>query len=774
MKAGNRITWLLAAVALICDSVPATAQDPQVWTEWHNSLAPQGSPSGPVTLACNGQSDYRIVVPAAATTQDLKAAGDLQCWLQQMTAVQLAIVTEGTPLEGHLPISVGRTVLLAQSALAAAGVDLGDEGYGVAEQAGSLFLWGGRTRGAINAVYALLEEDLGCRWYTADHFRIPSQPVLTFSPVARTYQPALKLRDPFYYVAFNEDWSLRNRTNAPYAPVREEWGGHMDYDGMFVHTFKLLLPSGQYFAAHPEYYMMDASGNRVPSSLCTTNSDVRQLVTQKVRQILASNPHTEIISVSKNDTHATCLCPSCKALDDAEGSGMGSLLYLVNYVAEQIESDYPNVLIDTLAYFDTTSVPHTVRPRSNVVVRLCNTVSWSYPFTRMAQSSFGPLLQSWAAAHDQMSIWDYTVNFHHYLAPMPNMDLIAQDISFMAANNVIGIMTQGAYQSAGERDWMRSWVIAKLMWDPSRDWFEMQQDFIWGHYGNAAAAIAEYNELLRNQGVLYAKSLRHPVNGIRFDMDQPFLSADFLASSSAIFDCAETSAENADVLHRVERERLPILYVKLEQGPDSVGSEYGSVIDRFETIARREGATFLKERSTPNLDEKLQEWRGRWQDYLHVTINPSPADHATDVATPTQLTWTVRQSSTTYNVYFGAADPPEFQRSQTGTTFDPGHLPPLRTWYWRIDSVDPGRTTVGATWTFTTRISPDFDGDVDVDQADFGHLQVCLTGQRDPIGDPNCRDADLNVDNHVDGHDLSIFLGCMSGANRPADLNCMN
>jgi len=774
MKARIWITWLQVAVALISDLVPVSAQDPQVWTEWHNSLAPQGTPSAPVTLASNGRSDYWIVVPAAATTQDLKAAGDLQYWLQQMTGVQLPVVTEGTPLEDHWPISVGRTALLAQSGLPAASVDLGDEGYGIAEQGGSLFLWGGRTRGAINAVYALLEEDLGCRWYTADHFRIQSQPALTFSPVERTYKPALKLRDPFYYVAFNEDWSLRNRTNAPYAPVREEWGGHVDYDGMFVHTFSLLLPPSQYFAAHPEYYMMDASGNRMPSSLCTTNPDVRQLVTQRVRQILASNPHLEIISVSKNDTHATCLCPNCKALDDAEGSGMGSLLYLVNYVAEQIEADYPNVLIDTLAYFDTLGPPLTIRPRQNVVVRICNTESWSAPFLPMEQNAFGPLLESWAVIHDKISVWDYTVNFWHYLAPMPNMHVIGADIPYMAGHSVIGIMTQGGYQCTSERDTMRAWVIAKLLWDPSRDWYQMQQDFIWGHFGCAAGRIAEYNDLLHNQYVLYANKLKRPSGGIRFPMDSIFLTADFLNAAGALFDQAESLAENTDILNRIQRERLAIMYVWLERGPDFTGPTYGPLIDRFETIARREGATFLKERSTPNLDEKLQEWRGRWQDYLHVAINPSPADHATDVAPPTLLTWTARQSSSTYNVYFGTVNPPQFQRSQTGTTFDPGPLPPLRTWFWRIDSVDPGRTTVGATWTFSTRISPDFDGDVDVDQADFGHLQVCLTGHLYPISDPNCQDADLNDDNHVDVRDLSIFLGCMSGASRSRDPDCMN
>ena len=39
----------------------------------------------------------------------------------------------------------------------AASADLGNEGYGIAVKDDALFLWGGSTRGAINAVYALIK-----------------------------------------------------------------------------------------------------------------------------------------------------------------------------------------------------------------------------------------------------------------------------------------------------------------------------------------------------------------------------------------------------------------------------------------------------------------------------------------------------------------------------------------------------------------------------------------------------------------------------------------
>jgi len=586
---------------------------------WRNSLIPTGKTGTKQTLTRNGKTGYRILLPAKPTTQDEKSAEELQRWLKEMTGAEFKIVRERWwPRFGAKYISIGRTRALRRSKLPLASENLGDEGYGIAVKGKRLFLWGGRTRGAINAVFALLEEDLGCRWYSDEHVRIPKRETLTFAPAQRTYVPALKLRDPFYFVSFNEDWSLRNRTNAPWAKVREEWGGSMDYGDRFVHTFHAFLPPAKYFEKHPEYYMLDAAGNRNAHQLCTTNPEVVRLVIESVRRYLKEFPHTEIVSVSKSDGGLlSCLCENCKALDDAEGTNMAALLHLVNKVAEDIEDDYPHVVVSTLAYLETVGVPKTMRPRKNVAIRLCNDSvgAWGQPFTPGEECRFGELLKAWSEVHDKMYIWDYVVNFSHYMAPMPNMEVIAKNIRFMVDNNAEGIMTQGAYQCPGAaREWLRSWVIAKLMWDPSRDLSALMQDFIYGHYGQAAPAIEEYNELLKQQGMKHKDVLANPPGGIRYRMDNPFLSREFLEESNDIFDSAEKLAENDEVLRRVEDARLPVMYVELCRGPEFVGDRYGEALDNFERISKRVGVRYFREGS-PDYEEKIHAWRASWEKY---------------------------------------------------------------------------------------------------------------------------------------------------------------
>jgi len=65
----------------------------------------------------------------------------------------------------------------------------------------------------------------------------------------------------------------------------------------------------------------------------------------------------------------------------------------------------------------------------------------------------------------------------------------------------------------------------------------------------------------------------------------------------------------------------------------------------------------------------------------------------------------------------------------------------------------------------------DFDRDGDVDQADFGFLQTCLSGSTIPYG-AGCAACDFNHDNDVDRGDVLAFLNCLNGPAIPGDPQC--
>jgi hypothetical protein len=586
----DRISGVIFGVMIILGINAAGAS-----AQWQNALKPQGPRSEGLTVVRSGKPAAVIQCPAHPTGPERKAAEDLQHWIREMTSTTVAIVF-GDMRPDSIAIRTDPS--------------LGDEGYAIAGSNGRIILSGGKTRGAVNAVYALLEEDLGCRFYTNESVRLPKTDTLVISPVERRYMPRLKIRDPFYACAFDPVWSLRNRTNAPWAKVPEEYGGHIDYDGMFVHTAAQVVPE-KHFTEHPEYFAQHADGQRSTIQLCATHPDVVKIHIAYVQQVLEDNPHTEIVSISKNDNTAVCHCLRCAKLRESEGSDMANQLFLVNQVAEAIENEHPTVVVDTLAYLETIQVPNTVRPRGNVGIRLCNDAvgSWVHPFTPAERCEIAKIARAWSEVHDRMYVWDYTVNFSHYLAPMPNLDVIAANIRFWVDNHAEGVMLQGGYQGPAEQDELKCWVAAKLLWDPSRDEQALALDFIYGHYGAAAPALAEYHRLLDRMKTEHGQEMAAPPGGIRYPMDAPFITREFVTRATELYARARELAKGDEVLtRRVERAELPILYVKCVRGPEFVGDDYAMVVKEFERIARREGIQFLQEGGT-DFEAKLSGYK---------------------------------------------------------------------------------------------------------------------------------------------------------------------
>src|SRR5450756_1136701 len=137
------------------------------------------------------------------------------------------------------------------------------------------------------------------------------------------------------------------------------------------------------------------------------------------------------------------------------------------------------------------------------------------------------------------------------------------NIRFWIKNHAEGVMLQGGYQGPAERDQFKSWVSAKLLWNPAWDEKALARDFIQGHYGKAATALEEYAALLERMRAEHATEMATPPDGIRYPMDAPFFTKAFVTQATAIFVRAEAlAAGNEALTRRVERAELPLLYVQ--------------------------------------------------------------------------------------------------------------------------------------------------------------------------------------------------------------------
>jgi hypothetical protein len=521
-----------------------------------------------MTLATRGQpAGYAIVRPANASPSQGYAAEELQTFTEQMTGVKLPILTDEAPLPERA-ILLGDTrhtaALLGGPSHVAA---LGEDGFRLKSCPPHLLILGGPARGTLYGVYEILGRFGGCRWYTTWHSVVPCLEAFDVPLLDETQRPAFAMREPFWFDLFDGDLAARNKANGNAMRLTEKHGGKIRFGGgLFVHSFNVLCPPEEFFDAHPEYFSA-INGKRVKehSQLCLTNPDVLTIVTGRLLARIRKDPTAKLFSVSQNDWHNPCACPSCKAIDDREESHAGTLVAFVNQVAEAVEKEFPNVWIETLAYQYTRKPPKTVRPRSNVVPRLCTIeCDFSQPLDRSAYAqnkTFVEEIQGWSAMTDKLYIWDYTTNFRTYTGPFPNVLALQGNAKFFRDNHVVGLFEQGAYQGRhGDFAELKAWLLAKWLWNPDLPAEPLLKDFFEGYYGAAAPFARQYFDEVHSY---YVPSTNTPLR-IFDDLKTSLIPDTFFTRATELWQTAEAAVKDSPAhAYNVRMGAVPALQARL-------------------------------------------------------------------------------------------------------------------------------------------------------------------------------------------------------------------
>lgn len=555
------------------------------------AAAPSACAADEPALVYDGASAYVIVVAAAAAPPERRGAEELRDALRAMSGAELPIVAaaEGQPLPEHALV-VGAGGPARALGVAPDLARLGPEGFVLKTVGPRLVIAGSPVRGTLYGCTTLLER-LGVRWFTPKVTRVPQKKTIPLPALDETQVPAFEYREPYFTEAQDRDWAARNKVNGASAHLDAATGGQVVYHH-FVHTFDDLVPPALY-DAHPEYFPQ-IGGKRVKGYVqrCLTNPDVLKLAIERVRAWIREAPEASIYSVSQNDCGNECACPACTALVQKYGSPAGLYLWFVNQVAEAIEAEHPDKLIDTLAYEFTQVPPHGIAPRKNVRVRLCPiSCCQAHPYATCGAAPnrlFVNNLRAWSRITDTLYIWHYNTNFAHYLLPFPDFDEFPAETRLYHQAGVKGIFFEGAYApgGGGSDAELRSWVMARLLWDVGVDTDALVTEWMQGVYGPAWEPMRRWFDRLHQA----ARDPQHHFT-IYCTPDIYYLPAEVLADGDRLFDAAEKLAVgDAVASDYVAKARLALRYTKLVRRP-AVGEE----LDAFLAGVRRYGITQLSE-----------------------------------------------------------------------------------------------------------------------------------------------------------------------------------
>ncbi len=572
-----------------------------------------------LVVARNGQSDYTIVVGTDCSPSERYGATELQMFLKQICGARLPI-TDAPPTSAGRQgsIFVGRSAALDRLQLGLDFATLGDEGFVIKTVGPHLILAGGKSRGSLYACYEFLYQYLGCRWFTPSVNRIPRRETITIPAIDYRKIPALEYRDIFYQEAWDGDWSARNHVTGINSRLKTRHGGKRRYHNLhFAHTAYSLVPPDQYFGAHPEYFS-EVNGKRVGKGgqLCLSNPDVLKIATAGVRQWARDEPEADIISVSETDSHGHCQCGNCRILIDREGSHAGPLLHFVNRIADNIREEFPELAVGMLAYNHMYSriPPKHVRPRPNVVVRLVTSgccrfhslATCDSDFAYEGSVQFRDDITGWKNAGDSLYVWNYVADYGDFLAPLPNLHILQSDIRFFIEHNVKGIFEQGiSGMPGGEFAELRSYLLARCLWQPECDWQQVMDEFLEAYYGAAATSIRAYIDLLHEQ-----------VAGSDFHSQraQPaaYLTRAVVDRADQLFDKAAAAvADDPVLLLRVKKERLGIALTRIYRHEELLPSPeaHEAAVEAFARTAEACGISHLAEGNQRPLEKELQKWR---------------------------------------------------------------------------------------------------------------------------------------------------------------------
>jgi hypothetical protein len=504
-------------------------------------------------LVDDGKSNYEIVIKEHVADNLNSPEKTLQSYINKVTSATLPIVTNS-----ERESTKNSVLLYVEKRIDPNQINIKVRGDDLVISAGSEI--------SLNyAVYEFLEKYLHCKWYAPDVEVVPVSSMIKITKdTDYTYTPAITTRTVHSLLFYdNPGFAKKHRVTAEsfpyYVPTAK------------VHTFHKFIPEEVYYESHPEYFALRGD-TRLPTQLCLSNDEVYELVKDSVASLFKQYPEATVVSVSQDDNQQYCTCEFCNAIDETEGSHSGTMIQFVNKIA----ANFPDKTISTLAYQYTRKPPKT-KALDNVLITLCSIeCDRSGPIEEKCVD-FANDLKGWKAITQNVRIWDYTTQFTNFLAPFPNLHTLQPNLQFFRDNNAKWVFEQHS-SNPSELFELRSYITAKLLWNPDANFQELITEFTDGYYKEAGIYVRNYINLIR-------KEIQEDPDFFLFLYGDPsqafssFLKPELLTTYDSYFNDAEkVVAQKPAVLKRIKEARLSVDYAILEACKKNLAPEFSMVL----------------------------------------------------------------------------------------------------------------------------------------------------------------------------------------------------
>ena len=530
-----------------------------------------------------------IAYAVDAIEPEKNAADELKTYLTKISGESYSLQTEDKLLDGVAAIYVGQTAFARKSGLDFA--KFAEEEYALRTVGANLIIVGGRPNGTWNGIHYFLQRELGCRFFTWDcevipHLEKPLLPKLDIrrKPSFSSRHICMRSHPPSEFSDTPEGlkkiWGYQGR-NFSNGNIRRS----LTAGATSSHNLYFWVDPRKYSTANPEFFSNKKFYKPLwpcnqEGQVCFTNREVWNITLDKLRECIKKDraglpkwKWPEIYQISQNDIQEYCQCANCQAaVKEAGGTQAGPLLQYVNFVAEGIAKDYPDVKIMTFAYVASQIAPTNNRPAANVIIQWCDLYTRSdcyRPLAHEFNAKQAAILSGWKNLGVSLAVWDYWNMGQSFIGPYftpPRVetmtDAIAPDLRYFAESGADIMFIESEFNRYTPQNFMelQYYLGYQLMADVTLPEETLIKEYLAGCYGSAAPVMEEFLNLLRQSVKNEKQPIFYIVNPTRTYTDGAFLEKVYNLLKKA----QAAVPPGSDYYRRVQQEMITPLAVILQ------------------------------------------------------------------------------------------------------------------------------------------------------------------------------------------------------------------
>lgn len=452
----------------------------------------------------------------------------------------------------------------------------GNDGVNILVEDGNVYLTGGALRGTMYAVYTLLKDYYGYRFWGYDEISLDKDRVSDVPEGTNDTQiPEILTRcnciNPFgdRYLERSDITNRLSGCTGQWSMLKAKYGYGIQRLLANAHSFDV-------FISKEDRHCLSNAEN---FEICLEN--MSNLISDRIQSGMEIGKDITQISCSYSAYEDYCNCRFCSATltggrikvsgkwveYQAEGSYAGILVQFVNKIDDALTEMYPGITVITNAYGIVRKPPKVSVLNDDVVLLYCWNACTNHEIGSglctgryVGENMMGSNLveeeffAGWKEHCSRFIIWYYPTNIYYLLCPEPNFFKIYSDFEWFRNQGVEGYYVVGT-KGSGFED-MEAYLINQLMWsDMTYEQFEDEmKEYLRARYGYGWVYIYDYMKMLRASGDLKSCVLN--------DYEHPFdiYSREYFADN---FDKMQELFDKALALCETDGERFQVEWLSI-------------------------------------------------------------------------------------------------------------------------------------------------------------------------------------------------------------------